>query len=103
MRGVAPTAPGKPVKFVVVDAYTSSRSSTWRVWTGKRQDDVFLVRGRIGLRMEALTSQRLGTVAVSFVAGHASGHVSTHLCRSDTDTSVGGTEWLKYTIAKGWG
>jgi hypothetical protein len=41
-EGVTPTAPGEPVKFVVVDAYTSSRSSTWRVWTGKRRDDVFL-------------------------------------------------------------
>lgn len=40
--GVAPTPPGKAVKFIVVDAYTGGRSSTWRVWTGKRSDDVFL-------------------------------------------------------------
>lgn len=42
-EGVPPTPSGKPVKFVVVDTYAATRSSTWRVWTGKRSDDVFLL------------------------------------------------------------
>jgi hypothetical protein len=36
-------APGESVKFAVVDPSTGYQSSTWRVWTGKNVDQVFLL------------------------------------------------------------
>lgn len=44
----SPLALGKPLRFVVVDPRTGNRSATWRVWTGKNVDDVYLCESVIG-------------------------------------------------------
>ena len=46
IRGVDDVPPGNPgqaIKFVVVDPATGNQSSTWRVFTGKTTDDVYLL------------------------------------------------------------
>lgn len=40
--GRPPLPSGKPLKFLVEDPSTGNRSSTWRIWTGKKADDVFI-------------------------------------------------------------
>jgi hypothetical protein len=40
---VPPAKPGQAIKFMVVDPATGNQSSTWRVFTGKRTDDVYLL------------------------------------------------------------
>lgn len=44
----ASLAVGKPLRFTVVDPATGARSATWRVWTGKNVDDVFLCESVTG-------------------------------------------------------
>jgi len=46
--GQPPFRPGKPLKFVVEDPGTGNRSSTWRVWTSKTEDDVFVCETESG-------------------------------------------------------
>lgn len=41
-------APGKGRRFSVVDAGSGKRSSTWRVWTGKNVDQVFIMEMATG-------------------------------------------------------
>jgi hypothetical protein len=49
-RGIwpPPLALGKPLRFAVVDPSTDSRSATWRAWTGKKVDDVYLCESVTG-------------------------------------------------------
>lgn len=42
LDGHPPLPPGKGLKFVVEDPATGNRSSTWRIWTGKTADDVYI-------------------------------------------------------------
>lgn len=37
-----------PLRFAVVDPTTGNRSATWRVWTGKKVDDVYLCESVTG-------------------------------------------------------
>ena len=39
---------GNPLRFAVVDPLTDNRSATWRVWTGKKTDDVYLCESVTG-------------------------------------------------------
>ncbi len=39
---------GKVLRFAVVDPATGNRSATWRVWTGKKVDDVYLCESVTG-------------------------------------------------------
>ncbi len=39
---------GQPLRFAVVDATTGNRSAIWRVWTGKKVDDVYLCESVTG-------------------------------------------------------
>ena len=48
LDGQPPLRPGKPLKFVVEDPATGNRSSTWRIWTGKARDDVFVCETESG-------------------------------------------------------
>ena len=43
-----PLPPGKGLKFVVEDPATGNRSSTWRIWTGKTTDDVYICETESG-------------------------------------------------------
>ena len=43
-----PLGLGQPLRFVVVDPATNRRSATWRVWTGKKVDDVYLCESVTG-------------------------------------------------------
>ncbi len=43
-----PLALGQPLRFAVVDAATGNRSATWRVWTSKKVDDVYLCESMTG-------------------------------------------------------
>jgi hypothetical protein len=46
--GRPPLPSGKPLKFLVEDPLSGNRSSTWRIWTGKKIDDVFICEERSG-------------------------------------------------------
>lgn len=43
-----PLALGKPLRFAVRDPLTGHRSASWRVWTGKNVDDVYLCESVTG-------------------------------------------------------
>ena len=43
-----PIPSGKGLKFLVEDPSTSKRSSTWRIWTGKNVDDVYICETKSG-------------------------------------------------------
>jgi len=47
-EGRPPLPPGKALKFLVEDPVTSSRSSTWRIWTGKKADDLYVCETKSG-------------------------------------------------------
>jgi hypothetical protein len=40
--------PGEALKFVVEDPSTGNQSSTWRIWTGKLDDDIYICETRSG-------------------------------------------------------
>ncbi len=80
--GQPPLRPGKPLKFVVEDPATGNRSSTWRIWTGKSADDVFICetesggewktslhndwgKWRIAMTTEAADRRNIGRVVLS--------------------------------------
>jgi hypothetical protein len=48
LEGRTALRPGKALKFVVEDPATGNRSSTWRIWTGKVADDVFICETESG-------------------------------------------------------
>jgi hypothetical protein len=47
-NGQPPLPSGKPLKFLVEDPSTGNRSSTWRIWAGKKFDDVFICETKTG-------------------------------------------------------
>jgi hypothetical protein len=46
--GRPPLPPGKALKFIAVEPSTGNRSSTWRIWTGKKVDDVYICEAKSG-------------------------------------------------------
>ena len=47
-RWTTPLGLGNALRFAVVDQLTGNRSATWRVWTGKNVDDVYLCESVTG-------------------------------------------------------
>jgi hypothetical protein len=46
--GRPPLPPGKPLKFLVEDPMTRNQSSTWRIWTSKNVDDLYICETKSG-------------------------------------------------------
>ena len=44
----SPLPSGKSLKFLAEDPSTGNRSSTWRIWTGKNVDDVYICEEKSG-------------------------------------------------------
>jgi hypothetical protein len=74
--GRPPLPSGRPLKFLVEDPVTKNRSSTWRIWTGKKRDDVYLCETESGGGFKTSLHSDGCTVRVAMTKEMADSHGS---------------------------
>src|SRR5579859_6381291 len=72
--GRPPLPPGKALKFLVEDPATKNRSSTWRIWTGKKPDDVYVCETESGGGFKASLHNDGGKLRVAMTTEMAGAH-----------------------------
>jgi hypothetical protein len=91
--------PGEGVKFTVVDPMTGYQSSTWRVWTGKNVDQVFLLE---------LATGPAWKVSHHNEPGHATGQPAWRIAMTRQEADSQGIEravvdhWIPDKPNQGW-
>lgn len=88
LDGRPPLSPGMPLKFVVEDPATGNRSSTWRIWTGKTTDDVFICETESGGEWKTSLHNDWGTWRVAMTAEAADRRGTARVVLSEQDRPV---------------
>ena len=92
-------APGKGCRFAVVDPLTGNCSSTWRVWTGRNVDQVYLMEMETG---------PLWKVSLHNEPGHVTGKPAWRIAMTKEEAQNQGIErpvidhWIPEQPDDGW-
>jgi hypothetical protein len=96
--GQPPLRPGKPLKFVVEDPATGNRSSTWRVWTSKTADDVFICETESGGEWKTSLHNDWGKWRIAMTTEAADRRDIARVVLSEQDMPVPGADgWAEGT------